>query len=79
MWQEKDNQLVKDFTFNGFSEAVDFINTIAKEADKMQHHPDVLLHGYNKLHISMMTHDVGKITDKDHKLAEIIDKLYEKI
>ena len=79
MWQEQNNQLVKDFTFKGFSQAADFIGQIAREADKMEHHPDVLLHGYNKLHVTLMTHDVGKITDKDHKLASIIDELYEKV
>lgn len=76
MWQKDNNLLVKDFTFSGFSEAAQFINEIAVEADKMQHHPDVLLHGYNQLHVSMMTHDKGRITEKDYQLAEKIDELY---
>lgn len=79
MWQNKNNQLVKDFTFQGFTEAAEFINQIAKEANKMEHHPDVLLHGYNKLHITLMTHDKGTVTEKDHQLASIIDELYDKL
>ena len=78
MWQEKDNKLTNTLEFKGFSEAANFITLIAKEADKMNHHPDVFLHEYNKLEISLTTHDEGKVTEKDHQLAKKIDQLYNK-
>ncbi len=78
MWKEKDNKITKTFGFEGFSEAANFITQIAQEANQMNHHPDVFLHGYNKLKISLTTHDEGKVTEKDHQLAEKIDKLYNK-
>jgi len=74
-WTEKDNAIRKQFTFNNFVEAVDFVNRIVKPAEAMQHHPDVLIHGYKNVTVTLTTHDEQKVTAKDHELAEKIDKL----
>jgi 4a-hydroxytetrahydrobiopterin dehydratase len=75
MWKEKNNKLNKKFEFKNFSEAFAFMTRIALAAEKMNHHP-TWKNTYNKVEIWLNTHDAGDIvTDKDHKLAAIVDKL----
>lgn len=75
MWKEEDNRLCKTFTFDDFTQAFGFMTKVAIEAEKMQHHPD-WSNVYNTVSFRLNTHDAGDIvTDKDHKLAGIIDKL----
>lgn len=75
IWKEKNNVLTRSFGFTDFNEALDFVNKVGVIAENMQHHPDIYLHSYNQVQISLTTHDQGKITDKDYKVAEMIDKL----
>ena len=73
MWQEKNNQLYRAFTFKDFKDAFSFMTKVALIAEKMDHHPN-WTNVYNKVEISLSTHDAGdKITDKDHALAKAID------
>ena len=75
MWQEKDNKLYKKLQFKNFSEAFAFMTRVALAAEKMDHHPK-WTNEYNKLEIWLSTHDAGDVvTDKDRKLAKIIDGL----
>lgn len=75
MWQEKDNQLQRSFRFRDFSEAFAFMTRVALLAEKMDHHP-YWINVYNSVEIRLSTHDAGDIiTEKDHKLAEAIDKI----
>jgi 4a-hydroxytetrahydrobiopterin dehydratase len=75
-WTEKNNTLNKTFEFRNFIEAFGFMTKVAIEAEKMNHHPN-WSNVYNKVTISLNTHDAGDIvTDKDRKLAEKIDKLF---
>jgi len=75
MWTEKDNKLQKSFKFSDFTEAFGFMTKVAIEAEKMNHHPE-WSNVYNSVNIQLSTHDAGDIvTEKDHQLAEIIDKL----
>ncbi|MCU0354913.1 MAG: 4a-hydroxytetrahydrobiopterin dehydratase [Cytophagales bacterium] len=76
MWQEQDNKLKKTFQFPNFVEAFAFMTKVAIEAERMNHHP-WWANVYNRVEIELNTHDAGNIvTDKDRKLAAIIDKLY---
>lgn len=75
MWEEKDNKLYRKFEFKNFSEAFAFMTRIALAAEKMDHHPK-WTNEYNRLEIWLSTHDAGDIvTEKDKKLAAIIDGL----
>jgi 4a-hydroxytetrahydrobiopterin dehydratase len=75
MWEEKDNRLYKKFEFNNFSEAFAFMTRVAMEAEKMDHHP-LWTNVWNTVEIWLNTHDAGNIvTEKDRKLAAIIDTL----
>lgn len=74
MWKEKNNTLHKKFEFQDFSEAFAFMSRVALASEKMSHHPK-WTNEYNIVEIWLSTHDAGDIvTDKDHKLAEKIDK-----
>lgn len=67
--------LVKSFTFKDFKSAWGFMSQVALLAEKLDHHPD-WTNVYNQVHIRLSTHSAGnKITEKDRKLAELIDKI----
>jgi len=75
MWEEKNNTLYKKFEFSDFSEAFSFMTRVAMAAEKMDHHP-TWKNTYNRVEIWLCTHDAGDtVTEKDRKLAAIIDKL----
>ncbi|WP_226064587.1 4a-hydroxytetrahydrobiopterin dehydratase [Kaistella polysaccharea] len=75
MWKETDGKLQQTFKFKDFSEAFAFMTRVAFAAESQQHHPD-WSNSYNKVTISLCTHDAGdKITEKDHKLAKAVDKI----
>jgi len=75
MWKEEDNKLKKTFEFDDFISAFGFMSKVAIVAEKMNHHPN-WSNVYNSVSFELNTHDAGdKVTDKDRKLAEEIDKL----
>ncbi|WP_422008156.1 4a-hydroxytetrahydrobiopterin dehydratase [Roseivirga pacifica] len=75
MWQEIDNKLTKTFEFKDFTEAFGFMTKVAIEAEKMNHHPN-WSNVWNTVSFELTTHDAGNtVTEKDRKLAEIIDSL----
>ena len=75
MWEEKNNKLHKSFEFKDFSEAFAFMTRVALAAEKMDHHPK-WTNEDNKVEMWLSTHDAGDVvTEKDKKLAKIIDKL----
>jgi len=73
-WTCKNNILSKTFEFRSYLDGIDFVNTIANIAEQENHHPDINI-GYCKVTIFLTTHDAGELTDKDYKLAKIIDDL----
>jgi 4a-hydroxytetrahydrobiopterin dehydratase len=78
MWKEENNSLNKSFEFSNFIEAFAFMTKVAFLAEKANHHPN-WSNVYNKVNISLNTHDAGDtVTEKDKKLAEAIDKVYGK-
>lgn len=75
MWQEQNNTLYRSFSFADFSEAFAFMLRVALLAETHNHHPK-WTNSWNKVEIWLSTHDAGDmVTDKDHKLAQAIDKL----
>ncbi|WP_018472599.1 4a-hydroxytetrahydrobiopterin dehydratase [Echinicola pacifica] len=75
MWAEVDNKLVRAFEFNDFQEAFGFMTRVAFLAEQQGHHPE-WSNVYNKVKISLTTHDAGNvITEKDRKLAAAIDEI----
>lgn len=76
-WVQEENQITKQFQFKDFAEALSFVNKVGKEAEKMDHHPDIFIHSWNKVKITISTHSEGGITKKDFQLAEKIEGLKE--
>jgi 4a-hydroxytetrahydrobiopterin dehydratase len=75
MWTESNNRLHRSFTFADFSEAFAFMTRVALEAEKQNHHP-LWTNVWNKVDIWLSTHDAGDVvTEKDHQLAQAIDRL----
>jgi 4a-hydroxytetrahydrobiopterin dehydratase len=74
-WREEDGQLVRDLEFKDFAAAMAFVNQVADAAEEANHHPDILVHGWNKVRLSLFTHSEGRITDSDHRMAERLDAL----
>jgi len=75
MWTEQNNSLNRTFTFKNFSEAFAFMTRVAFLAEQQDHHPN-WSNVYNKVEISLKTHDKGNtVTEKDRKLAAEIDTL----
>ena len=74
-WKQEENQIAKEFQFKDFAEALAFVNKVGAEAEKMDHHPDIFIHSWNKVKITISTHSEGGITKKDFQLAEIIEGL----
>ena len=74
-WREEDGELVRDFRFPDFAAAMAFVNKVAGAAEEANHHPDILVHGWNRVRLSLVTHSEGRITDNDRRMAETIDGL----
>ena len=74
-WEMSDHtSIFKEFEFPNFKEAMDFANKVAEEAQRQNHHPDILIK-YNKVTLTLTTHDEGGLTYKDFKIAKIIEQL----
>ena len=73
-WAIQNELLVKQFVFSTFQDAINFVNAVAKIADEVDHHPDIFI-SYNKVKISLITHDLGEISEKDYSLAKEIESL----
>jgi 4a-hydroxytetrahydrobiopterin dehydratase len=74
-WELEGNQIVKLFQLKDFAEALAFVNKVGVEAEKINHHPDIFIHSWNKVKITTSTHNEGGITKKDFQLAEKIEGL----
>ena len=74
-WRQEGDALVRDFEFKDFAGAMSFVNQVAEIAEQRNHHPDILVHGWNKVRLTLSTHSEGGVTDNDHALAEQIDAL----
>ena len=73
-WNEKDNTITKTIEFSSNLDGIDFVNEVANLSEQENHHPDITI-GYCKVTISLTTHDAGSLTEKDFKLAKLIDDL----
>jgi 4a-hydroxytetrahydrobiopterin dehydratase len=75
-WSQEGDFIKRDFIFDNFVLAFGFMTSVAIEADNANHHPD-WRNVYNKVSISLSTHDAGGLTDRDFDLAAKIDKLFK--
>jgi 4a-hydroxytetrahydrobiopterin dehydratase len=74
-WTERADALERDFEFKDFAAAMAFVNRVADVAEEANHHPDILVHGWNKVRLTLSTHSEGGLTDADRSLARRIDEV----
>jgi 4a-hydroxytetrahydrobiopterin dehydratase len=74
-WEREGDEIVREWRFEDFGEAVGFINRVAEEAEEANHHPDIWLHGWNKVKLSLTNHSAGGLTATDFEMAARFDKL----
>jgi 4a-hydroxytetrahydrobiopterin dehydratase len=72
-WREEGQELVRDVEFDDFAGALAYVNRVGEVAEEANHHPDILIHGWNKVRLILSTHSEGRITDADHAMAARID------
>jgi len=73
-WTLDGDAIRKQYTFKDFLEAIAFVNRLAPEAEKADHHPDILIN-YKRVTLTYSTHDAGGLTEKDFAGAAAADRL----
>ena len=73
-WQYGNKKINKVYTFASYMESIDFINSVAKKAEEVNHHPDLIV-GYCKINIEITSHDLGGVTTGCIDLAKSIDSI----
>lgn len=71
---EEDTKIQKTYTFLNFSEALAFVNSVGDIAESEGHHPDIFLHDYKHVTITLSTHSIGGLSENDFILATKIDQ-----
>jgi 4a-hydroxytetrahydrobiopterin dehydratase len=67
--------IVRELAFADFAAAIAFVDRVAAAAEAANHHPDILLHGWNKVRLTLSTHSAGGLTAADFQLAAQLDRL----
>ena len=73
-WELVGGRLVRVEVFDGFKEALAFVNGVGQLAEERNHHPDIDIR-YNRVTLALVTHDSGGITQLDIDLARAIDSI----
>lgn len=74
-WHREGDEIIREFKFENFKRAVEFVNRVADQAEALDHHPDIFIHDWNQVRLSVTTHSAGGLTEKDFNLAEHINRL----
>jgi 4a-hydroxytetrahydrobiopterin dehydratase len=74
-WRREGDAIVRDFQVSDFAAAMAFVNAVAGLAEAANHHPDILIHGWNKVRLTLSTHSADGLTQSDLDLARGIDGL----
>lgn len=73
-WRESDGALERELVFDGFRQAIAFVDRLADLAESANHHPDIAI-SYKRVTVRWTTHSAGGITDRDRELAARTDDL----
>jgi len=73
-WRERDGALERELVFDGFREAIAFVDRLADLAESANHHPDIAI-SYKRVTVRWTTHSAGGTTDRDRELAARTDAL----
>jgi 4a-hydroxytetrahydrobiopterin dehydratase len=72
-WRLRGKQISRTFAFDDFAQSLQFVNRVARRAESMNHHPDILIQ-YSKVRLVLTTHDEGGLTMKDFRLAQKVNR-----
>ncbi|MFL5829477.1 MAG: 4a-hydroxytetrahydrobiopterin dehydratase [Solirubrobacteraceae bacterium] len=72
-WKRDGDEIVRNWKFNDFAEAMAFVNRVAEAAEEANHHPDILVHGWNNVKLSLTNHSAGGLTAVDFEMAAKFD------
>jgi 4a-hydroxytetrahydrobiopterin dehydratase len=76
-WTKRAQTIGRTYKFDGFLMSIAFVHRIAKRAQKMNHHPDIDIR-FDKVKLTLTTHDEGGITEKDFALTRQCDEEFDK-
>jgi 4a-hydroxytetrahydrobiopterin dehydratase len=74
-WRREGDEIIRDWKFGDFSEAMAFVNRVAEAAEEANHHPDILVHSWNNVRLSLTNHSAGGLTEADFQMAGKFDGL----
>ena len=74
-WRREGETLVRDREFVDFAAAMAWVNRVAGAAEEANHHPDILVHGFNRVRLTLTTHSAGGLTEADAAMARAIESL----
>ena len=74
-WSREGDEIVREWQLADFVAAIAFVNRVADAAEAANHHPDILVHGWNKVRLSITNHSAGGLTAADFELAKTVDGL----
>jgi 4a-hydroxytetrahydrobiopterin dehydratase len=74
-WELRGRSIARERELADFAAAIAFVDRVAELAEAANHHPDILVHGWNKVRLELSTHSAGGLTAADFALAEQIDAL----
>ncbi len=72
-WERYDDTIKRSLSFDSFLDAISFINRIADAAEEADHHPEIF-NVYDRVELTLTTHDADGLTQKDFDLAMQIDR-----
>ncbi len=76
LWALGDKEIIREFRFKDFRQAMDFVNKVAATANEQDHHPDIFI-SYNKVKLTFSTHKIGGLSMNDFIMAAKIDLMSE--
>jgi 4a-hydroxytetrahydrobiopterin dehydratase len=74
-WARDGSAIVREWTLADFAAAIAFVDRVADLAEAANHHPDILVHRWNRVRLELSTHSQGGLTEADFALAQQIDGL----
>jgi 4a-hydroxytetrahydrobiopterin dehydratase len=74
-WSREGDAIVRERELADFAAALAWVNEVGREAEAANHHPDILIHGWNKVRLTVTNHSAGGLTQADFDLAATLDAL----
>jgi 4a-hydroxytetrahydrobiopterin dehydratase len=74
-WEREGDEIAREWRLGDFAEAIAFVNRVAELAEEANHHPDIFIHGWNKVKLTLTNHSAGGLTEVDFTMAGRFDAL----